>query len=495
MKRGKFLCVLTVIVLLLSLLCSCQSEEKKEEFYHSRSARAPLTDVLRISLGEYRFVSFLKRGLIEVASGEGDDERFGVMDGAGRIVIPAEYGSFSMTGDFLLATGDSSGYLYNVFNKEGKLVYHTNKYIDIDDVGGGCVRILEEGDALLYDDEGKNLLAATSLDKSFDYSVCEDYVIAKNSRTVLLLDARTGAILRTFSSASSAVTYDDVAYVGKGELILLRNERVSSEKDCTVVKDGNYLKQTILKYSIGKASTRTLSLDRHIVSIGTPYSFGNTQEDRENYPLASGCFAVAYYETENKVAVGTSHYIGDANLSVVKTLPESANPLLSMIDNVAALCAPSGKIYLVNDKTEVLATIDDAVYQDVRFSGSVLTASKVVDGIRRSGGFDLDGRQVIPFEYTYISEFIGGKAIAVKQEKVYLIDAAGTERYLSEARILYYWVGFYETSADGKIGLASFDGEELLPTSFDGVRAVSFYGDEVFIALSKGESDEIYRLF
>ena len=125
-----------------------------------------------------------------------------------------------------------------------------------------------------------------------------------------------------------------------------------------------------------------------------------------------------------------------------------------------------------------------------------MTASKVLSsGSRKIGGFDQTGKEVIPFEYNYISEFIGGKAVAVKQGKAYLIDTAGGATYIGDNDFPYYWEGFYEDVTDGTLGLTSFNGVELLPHRFTGLLGVKRSGNEVFVALRTSEGKtEVYRL-
>lgn len=489
------------VFILLFLLCSCQKGEEAAGYYSVRSLRKPLTAARAISLGDYAFVSFLERGLIEVSAEQDGNTFFGVMDEKGTLVVPALYTSIEMEGDFLLATGNLENSLYTVFNRKGEILYRSDSPLSIQDVGEGCVAIADSGAERSYviSDKREDLLGA-ALDQTYRYSVCGDYIVAQSTKRYksFVFERRTGGVLLSFYG-SSTLQYD-VAYMGGKDFIVLRNEVVSSEKDCTVALrygDGYYyLKQTVTRYTIGVSTPRTLVLGKHISSVSDRYSFGVTQEAREVYPLKEGYYSVSYYKTEGKVADGSfAYYLGDSSLKEVKTLPEQVSPYLSMVEGIAAVDAPSGNVYLVNDKLDLLAVIEDAVYQNVVYSGGVLTVSKVVNGERKIGGFDLSGREVIPFEYNYISEFVGGKAVATKGGKAYIVDSAGNALYLTEKDYPMNWDGFYEKEQNGKIGLCSFSGSELLSVSFDALCGVKRYGGEVFVALSQGNDVRVYRLF
>ena len=76
-----------------------------------------------------------------------------------------------------------------------------------------------------------------------------------------------------------------------------------------------------------------------------------------------------------------------------------------------------------------------------------------------------------------------------------MIDTSGSIRYVGDYTFPYYWDGFYEVWQGGAVGLVSWDGVTLLPTSFTGIKDVKRYGGEVFVALSVSDRTEVYRLF
>ena len=249
------------------------------------------------------------------------------------------------------------------------------------------------------------------------------------------------------------------------------------------------------KYTIGESAPRTLSFDKPIYSLTDRYAFGVTQEERENYPLNEGYFALRYYVTKGKDSDGSLAYcLTDASLNELASLPEGISPVQRMVNGACAVVGESGKLYLVNDKLEVVKTFEDSAYQSVSYSGSVVTASKIAANALR-GCYDANGQVVVPFEYSYISDFFGGKAAASKGGKTYLVGVDGSVSYLSDEAFPYYWQGFSVTTVSGKIGLTSFEGKELVSPAYDSLGGVKRVGSEMAVALSADELWTIYRLF
>ncbi len=497
-KRAlKSISCLIATLLLACALFSCSGKSGNGAYFVSRSSRKALSGALSVPLGGNRFESFLNRGYIKVSSGTGESLRYGVLDKDGQAVLPLEYTSVSMDGDFFLVQGSLYDSLYAVLNRQGEKIYGSNEMLNISDAGGGYVRIVQSGEALLYGSNGQNVLPGTSLDDSYEYSVCEHYVIARSEskHNAFVFSARSSEILLCFYGNSS--TDYEVAYLGGKRFAVLQSKAVSESAKHKIAIGGYYLDQTVYLYTIGESLPRTFALDKVLVTVRDRYAVGVSEEARENYPLSAGYYCVSYYNEVNGVADGTlSSYIADSSLKEIKAVPAGIGYVLSMTDGMTAEIEPStGAICLINDKLELVKKINDAIYQDLVFSGDILTTSKVVSGARRIGGYDLSGNQVIPFLYTYISEFYGDKAVAVRDHKAYILDKSGKEEYVAERDLPYSWEGFYEYQEGEKMGLKSFDGQTLLAALFDSLVGEKRVGEETFVALLRDGVYEVYRLF
>ena len=499
MKRLRTcIAILSVIVLLLSF-CSCKNgKEQSSSYYEAGTQNTLLTNKIEVPIEGYKFVTFLNRGVIEISDEAGT--YFGAMNRDGRVLIePTRYSSLTMEGDFILAEGNIEEGLYTVLNLNGEIVYNTFKPITISDVGEGCVRVEEDGTSYIYNEKGEDLLGATSLDSTYDYTICTNYIAArsKTRKNAFVFARSTGDTLLSLYG-SSTISFD-LAYLGNKDFLVIREEIVDTESDCTYsLKESGatkYVRQTMQIHGLDGSAPRTVTTEAPIYFLKDRYSFGTTQQDRENFLLKEGYFCLATYRLDGKAANGSVDYcVVDASLRPLARMPENANPLVRPVKGISAVTGTSGALYLVDDSMKVLATFDDAVYQSASFSGSVVTATRIGEGSKR-GCLDKEGNVVIPFEYSYISEFFGNYAIASKGGITYVVCTDGSSREIGEENFPYYWIGYYETVSGDKIGLASLDGGTLVPAVYDTLEGVGRYGGEVFVALKKDGKVTVFRLF
>ena len=498
--KGKKCLVIVLILLLAFSLFSCRKKQETTEYYRNFSSRPALTTAKKISLQGYRFDSFLNRGMILVSETQGSDKRYGVIGEQGELVLPVKYSSITMTGDFFLARGNLDETLYSVIDLKGDAILETNNYIEISDVGDGMVAVIEDSYATLYNEKGENVLPGSNFDYSYDFVSCGDFVLVKSAKrnSAFIFRTRTSENLLRFIGSED--TEYSVDYLGGNDFVVICNERVSAKTEGAVAfvkgSETTYYLQKVYRYTIGVEKPTRLETDRFLYSVGSRYSFGLTEEDREYYPLKEGVFSVRYYVTDGGKADGSlAYYIGNDSLSELGSLPEGVSPLVKMVDGLVAFGAPSGAIYFVNDALEVVKVIDDAQYQSVVWYGDAVIASKIGEsGVRKFGGFDRAGGTILSFEYSYISAFVDGKTVVTKEGKAYLADGKGSFEYLAEESVPFAWDGYYEIREGSRAGLRSFGGVTLLSPSYDEVAGARRYGNRVFVAMSIADVTDIFVL-
>ena len=491
---------LLLILILTFGFFSCKKSKTEKTFLTSSAAARPLTYALEVSLGGNNFVTFLNRGMIKVSVTDDLGEHYGALDKDGNTLIEPTCSDLTMYGDFFLAKGSLATEAYTVYNKKGERLFGSEYPLKITDVGAGCVAVtVDEKRTCVFDDKGEDLLAGTSLDSTYEYTATEQYVTARSNakKSLFIFRRSTGDTLLSLFGTES-VSYDGF-YLGGKDFLVLKEESVSGSGVYTyAVKKSSgteYYRQTLLLYTMGNSTPRVVTSDRAVYSLTDRNARGYSQQDRESFPLKSGYFALRYYVTEKKVTDGTLAYeLVDASLQRVAALPEGINPILRPVDGLAAALGDSGKIYLVNESLQVVLTKDDAPYQSLSFSGSTITASNLSAGAKR-GVMDKSGKTVIPFEYSYISDFFGTKALAVKEGRAYLVDESGHAEYITDALFPYAWQGYYESKSGDKVGLTSFEGKSLVSPRFDYLIGSARFGQEVFVAMQAGTAQTVYRLF
>ena len=503
MKVRKVLLILIAMMLVALSMVSCGNKEESDpaSYYRSISSRGALRSASKVSLGGYAFESFLNRGEIKISEKRGDITYYGVLSGRGDSILPVSYTTILASGDFLIAEGGEETSRRIVYSYSGKELYSATEAYDVSDVGGGLFSVKTRTASHLYNGEGAEVLPGTSLDQTYDYSACGDYVIARSGERgrTFVFHARTSDLVYSFFDSSNRNHL--VAYVGGKDFIVVYTDKLESAEGCDVeIKrdEGTvYYKQSVYRYTVGVAEPTPLTPGKFIVKINNKYSIGVTEYERENYSLLDGYNAVSYYVTDGRVASGAlNHYIADGALSTLKALPEGVSALYVPVDGVTAVVSKEGAILYLDESAEVFCRIADAAYQDVVFSGGMVVASKIVaSGVVRRGGFDLEGHNVIPFEYSYISAFVGGKAIATKDGKAYVITTTGSETYIGDFSMPYYFDGFYQIERGGYVGAMSFDGVELIPASYTAFAAVTRYEETVYVALTLGDVADVYRLY
>ena len=228
MKRLNLFLILLLIPCLLLSFFSCKKKTADAgPFYAAAEEQRALTDKIAVSLGEYDFAAFLNRGFIKISAETYDSTLYGAMDRDGEVVIPTHYSSLKMEGDFFLAEGTLATDLYAVMNRQGETIYTSDNYLEIKDVGGGLVEIRENDErSLLYNDKGEDVLAGTSLDASYEYSACGEYVLAKSKLRCKIFVFRLSTGDTLLKLLGEGVMSYEVAYLGGKDFLVVENTSV-----------------------------------------------------------------------------------------------------------------------------------------------------------------------------------------------------------------------------------------------------------------------------
>ncbi len=496
----KFFAAIFTLLILSASLFAC-SPKKAGGFYVPFSSYAAATSAVRFRPKDGTFDSVLCEDRVSVCKNTDESKTYGVASvSTGDIVIPIQYESISADGDFFLAGSNlSDDSLFIVFYKDGTRVYGSDYPLSIEDVGGGFVKITEVDYSFVYDKTGRNVLFGSIFGKEYEYVSCENFLLAKSSKTgsYFIFNARTGECVRSIFGSTDAEPY--VSYAGGNDFIVVYNYKVSDSdfyKIRIANEDGeSYYDQKVFKITIGTEGAHEIDAKRFIYKLHNRYDFGLSVSERKNYPLKDGYFAESDYVITDKNEEGRMDYVlSDSSLTILKTMPKGISPLLVFRDGYCAAAVDSDKLYLFDQDLNAVLTMPNENYQSVKWSDDVIVAAKIEGGRSLYGVFDSNGKTVLPFEYTYLSEFKDGRAIGVKDGKAYIVSKDGQTIYCSDDTFPFYWDGFAVFKENGKAGIRSLFGETLIAAGYDGIGDVTRYGNDVYLTLQVGEVTDLFVL-
>lgn len=495
----KIIPALLALTLILFSSFAC-SKTKAGGFYRERSSLRYAESASLFTPREGSFDQVLGLDLASVYKNEEGKKNFGMARiSTGELLIPFRYLSLTASGDFILAeTTLEEDALFVVYYKDGTKIYESDDPLTVQDVGDGIARITDNGYVLAFDKTGRDVLSSTSLGEDYELSSCENFILAKNGKTgtYLIFNAKTGEIVSSFFASESAEPF--VCYAGGNDFIAIYNEKVSAGHPYKAAVQGEgetvFYDQKIYRVTIGVSSSRELAVDRFIYKLSNRYDFGLTSADREEYPLKGGYFAESDYKTENKIATGEIEYrITNASLSSLSLLPSGVSPTQSATDGYIA-ASNSSFLYLFDSDLKELLKKPNENFQSVKLSDEAIVLSKIENGKLTYGAIDLSGKEILPFSYSYLSEFRNGKAVGVKDKKAYLVSKDGSERYVSDETFPYYWDGFCIVTQGGRTGAIDYNGENLVPYAYDGIAAAVRFGDTVYLSMKIGEVIDLFIL-
>jgi len=491
-----------VLILGLSVAAASCKESTTGDFYNETTSYVQPTTAQKADLMGYAYDQMLNRGLVRVSETTDDVTLYGVIDtNNAALVFTPQYSDVTMYGDFLLLSPPEGEATYTVAYLDGTVLKTLTQRPTVEDIGGGLVSLSDADYAYVFKKNGAELLTSHIFTSTYSFTCCGDYILAYDERSgaYFIFNALTGVLShRLFPSTNETLS---VHYAGGNDFIAVRGAMVTETDNYTVAvvqaEQTLYMKQTVSRVTVGNKQEHIIPFDGFLCVLENKYSFGTTEEERETYPLQDGYFTTGVYVAENKVSRGDIQYaIADKNLTALTNMPQGIRPDRSAVDGYVLSGNQTTAIYVFDEKLAPLLTLSDRVYESVRYSDGAITAAYIDSETKRVlyGAFDLEGNLLIEFKYSYISEFLSGKAVAVREGKAYVIDKAGNETYVGENALPYYWYGFYEMTENTRIGIASFDGTTLIPASYRDLAGVTRQGEKVYVALRIGNVVDLYIL-
>ena len=498
----KFLAVLCVLATLALGAFGCKEAAQEDQGYYRLFAShiAPNYSE-KTDLFGYSYYDFLDRDFVEICTVKDEKTLYGVVDTASRkLLFAPEYADVEMIGDFFLLHPGSDEDDYRVAATDGTVIYESPELPTVYDVGQGYVCVTTSTRSIVYDSKGEEALPSSLMGADYIYTACDNFMIARNSirGEYMIFNLHTGELKLTLFPPESTVL--SVYYAGGNDFIVVYDKETSYDADYDILlamgSDYSvYLKQTVYRMTVGVETPHIVPVKGYIASLTSRYAFGMTELVRETYPIRDGYFTMGLYNVTDRSADGSIRYVlTDASLNVVAELPDGIRPDTNTVDGYFLSGLQSANVRLFNDRLENVLTLSDGPYHAAVLSDDAIILSKVTDGISLYGAVRTDGTELIEMKYSYLSEFISGKAIGVRDRKSYLVGKDGSETYLSDDPLPYWWDGYYEYRENGRIGLRSYNGTVLTPASYESVDNCTRYGDTVYVAMKIGDAVDVYRL-
>ena len=497
----KFFAVLCVLLTVAFCAFGCKGKVQEEGYYRMLASHIAPTSAVKTDLFGYTFEGFLDQDYILVSETKEEKTLYGVIDAeANKLLFSPLYADVEMSGDFFLLTPGSDNIGYRVASQKGTIISETSEKPEIADVGQGYVSVASGNRSIVYDSDGEEALSANLMSADYEYSACGNFMIARDSMkgNYQVFNLHTGEVkLSLFPSANTLIS---LYYAGGNDFIAIYDVESSYDEKYDIImqmSENNllYMKQTVYRMTIGVESTHILPIKGYVASLTNKYTLGKTESDRERYPLKDGYFTMGLYNLTDKTADGSIRYVvADASLNVLEELPDGIRPDTNTSDGYFISGLQTATVRLYNDKLENVMTLSDGPYHSASLSDGTVVVSKLYNGMALYAAYDTNGAMLIDYKYSYLSDFISGKAIGVRDKKSYLVGRDGSEVYLSDDPLPYWWDGYYERTENGRIGLNSYNGTVLTPASYESVENYTRNGDTVYVAMKIGNAVDVYKL-
>ena len=418
-----------------------------------------------------------------------------------KLLFPPENGEVELIGGFFLLSPGSDAGEYRVASSNGTILFSAPERPEVADVGQGYVSVASGNKSIVYNADGEEALPLSSLDENWVYAACDNFMLAANALRGFyqIFNLHTGEMKWALYPEESTVI--SVYYAGGNDFIIVYDKEVAYDQDYDVrlqISEGDslYMKQTVSRITIGVDTPRSVSVNGYIASLTNKYAFGKTEKDRQAYLLNDGYFTMGIYNVTDKVADGTIRYVvTDQVLNVLTELPDGIRPDSgSTTDGYFLSGLQSPNVRLFNDRLESILTFSDGPYHSAFLSEDVIILSKLSNGAVVYTAFDREGGTILDHNYSYLSEFISGKAIGVREGESYLVGKDGKEEYLSEDPLPNWWDGYYEYREGDRVGLRSYNGTTLTPADYETVDNYTRHGDTVYVAMKIGNAVDVYKL-
>lgn len=473
MKFTRLIVLLAVVLILLSVLAGCVETPQAANPWLDSEPSAPSTPtVLALTLPDgASFEAYYPTVGWVVSRARGEQASagrfYGIHTASGQL-LPMEFRSISVLGSFILAEhyeADSSS-TYHLYNTAGQLLLSSDVYFSVQSLGGAWAAVYADGLGYLCHTSGARYFT-DGIPLTTLFSVCDDTLLTYDTQSGLnrlwvLPDGRQqeGMLLLAQYDQSSALSM--LTYLGNHRFLITQTVPDEQSPTHAEIIGGvrTNLKQTHAVYNARTGETKSVSTPLIIRSTHNAYTPSTSPV---SYGFSVGYTALCVAELSTAGVVVNDHYVlVDGDLNVVYRFPQGVSPsALRYYGDVgyagASLEGYAAALFSLDGQT---LWRQDSPHHAMSFSSSRLVAAKGQQSVQY-GVYDLDGQELFPFEYDYISPFYNGAAIARVGEQYYRLTTTATPLTAPPTFMEGLAYGLYVHAASEGYTVADFSGKSL----------------------------------
>lgn len=441
-------------------------------------------------------------------------DKYGVFDKNGNVVVECKYDRLNVTGNFIYGNyyTEDIEYKSDIYYANGNIILTTDYVIELQALSDDFCALYYNNYSQVFDKDGVYYFGTKNkMSGNIRYSICDDYLFG--------YDTALGDwfIWETFVSHSSDVPYGFVvlkrifeggsslyslAYLGKDKFLVAETMNSDNDYDYFEVINGAkyYIKQRTSVYDVTTDSQKYYESEYPILSIVNHYSPTLTLEQKKDLNFNVGFSRVnAGLVNEKGERDDSRFFIIDDKGNFVIRFPKNMNPsAMRFIDGYGFAGGASeefsASLFYMNCDT--LWVKNDREYYSQSFASGRYVLSCSIGGTMRYGVLDTDGEIVVDFDYAYISPFVNGLAFFRHPDgSVGVMNTEGeverrVNNFVSGSNTTAF--GVFEFEEDGKRGLKTFEGEEIVPADYDSLTYIGKSGEKLVIVMRKGERETLY---
>lgn len=530
----KKIITLFLLIILILTLVGCKSRENvgKESFFTVETGRKvfvsdetdfELKKEKTVNLPEgYHFSKFVDedtyivytRDVIVEVEGETTVDRYGVFNNSGNMLVENKYERLDSTGNFIFGYyyTDEAEYKSDIYYINGNKILTTDYAIELVALSTDFCALYYDNYSQVFDKDGVYYFAnSNKMSGNLHYSVCDDYLFG--------YDAVLGDwfIWETYVNNSGEIPYGfvllkklfegenslfSVAYLGNDNFLVVETMSVSENYDYFEVINGTtyYIKQKTSIYNVVADSQTFYNSDYPILSVVNHYSPTLTLEQKNKLNINKGYTRVnAGIVDENGERVTYRFFVINDKGEFVIRYPENMSPsAMRFIDGYGFAQGASenfsAALYYMN--CDLVWIKNDREYYGQSFSDGRYVLYCSISGGMRYGVLNTDGEIIVDFEYAYISPFVNNLAFFRKTDgEVGIMDVDGErieqiENFVSGSNTTSF--GVYEFENNGKRGIKTFDGEEIISAEYDSLVYIGRNEDKFIVVESSNDKETIY---